>query len=288
MKLKKSLFFVSSFVFLLCSCNNGEAVSKLQNENDSLKVVNKQQGKILDDLTSTIVEVSSTLDSLNQEENAIKIKMQEGGFLTKKQLLANLSDFKTKVENYKLKLAELEKQLSGRNDQLAKMNNIINFLSQELEKKEATIKQLQSEIAQKNTDIKRLSSEITDLGTTIGNLKEENDNQRETISKQESSLNTVYYIIGTSKELKEKKLLTGGFLQKKKIDISGIDQSLFNKVDVRKLNEIEINSKSAKVLTPNPKESYSIEKVSKNSCKLVIHDSSKFWNVTNILIIMKD
>ena len=93
--------------------------------------------------------------------------------------------------------------------------------------------------------------------------------------------------MGTKKELKELGLLTGGFLKKTKVDFSKIDKSLFKSVDIRETEKIDIPAKNATVMTPQPSDSYRIDKVYKNNV-LTITNPEKFWGVSDFVIIEID
>ena len=72
--------------------------------------VNEQQRQVLDDLTASLVEVSSSLDSIAVGEGALR-DATEGPVLTKRQMLENLATFKETLAQNKERLAELERQL---------------------------------------------------------------------------------------------------------------------------------------------------------------------------------
>ena len=90
--------------------------------------------------------------------------------------------------------------------------------------------------------------------------------------------------IGTKKELTSQGLLSGGFLQKKRVNHDAINKDMFTKVDIRTFTEVTINSSNPKILTQMPASSYRIEK-GKGSSILYILDPTAFWSVSNYLII---
>ena len=111
--------------------------------------------------------------------------------------------------------------------------------------------------------------------------------QQETISSQDASIHTAYVKIGTKKELKQEGLLTGGFLKKSKVDFTKVDKSLFKPVDIRNTDKITISAKEAKIVTPQPTDSYRIDKVYKDLV-LTITNPDKFWGVSDFVIIQID
>ena len=101
-------------------------------------------------------------------------------------------------------------------------------------------------------------------------------------------MNTGYYIFGTSKELKEAKVVTGGFISSPKILKESIDKSIFIKIDIRDVKEIPVYAKKAKVLSDQPKDSYTIAKDANSQVVIKINDYKKFWSLGQFLIIQVD
>jgi chromosome segregation ATPase len=270
----------------LTGCGGGKG-GNWENERDSVMNVNEQQRQVLDDLTATLVEVSSSLDSIAVGEGMLR-ESNEGPVLTKRQMLDNIAAFKETLAANKERLAELERQLAGRSDELAKLGRIVKHLNEELAAKEARINQLEEELQSANANIDRMRSEMNDMTTTIGSQQDEINTQRETMQTQDAALNTAYYIIGTKRELKDKGLVSGGnIFKKKKVNYGSIDEALFEKIDIREVTELTIPSKKVKVLTEMPEDAYTITN-NGNSSVLRITNVSRFWGVSNFLIIQID
>ena len=68
---------------------------------------------------------------------------------------------------------------------------------------------------------------------------------------------------------------------------SNIMYSYFTKADKRTLNEVNLHSKKAKVLTNHDKRSYSLENVG-GIMVLKIYDQDLFWQTTNYLVVQVD
>ena len=281
--MKKVLVFVGlAVVAAFMSCGN--ETERLKNANDSIENVNNQQKEILYDLTETLVEVTTSLDSIAAGEGLLK-KGGEGSTLTRQQVIDNLNTFKQMLAENRAKLSEMEKQLSKRSDQIGKLSALIKHLNAELDEREATITKLEEVISQKNATIKDLQETLEVKEMAINDMEEENTRQREQLSRQDESQNAVYFTFGTSHELKDRGLLKGGFMKKNKVDFAAVDKSLFTKADRRQLAEIALPGKSARVMSGQPQDSYTIEETGKGTCRLVITNKDRFWNVSNVLII---
>lgn len=281
--MKKTVFVMClGCAAMMLSC--GHETEKMKITNDSLASVNLEQQAVLEDLTETLVEVSASLDSIAIGEGMLK-RGGEGRKLTRQEIMANISSFKQMLAENREKLDKMQKLLSQRDDKIGKLSALITHLTNELDEREATIAQLQGVISDQKTTIEDLTATVEKDKATIGEMEEENVQQREQLSKQDMELNAVYYIVGSSKELKEKGLLKGGFLKKNKADFSKVDKALFTKADKRQLTEIAIPSKSAKVMSGQPENAYEIVVKDKQSCTLRITNKDRFWSAANLLII---
>lgn len=283
----KKILIIVALATAFTACGGGGGNGNWQEERDSILNVNEQQRQVLDDLTSSLIEVSASLDSIAVGEGMLR-DANEGPVLTKQQMLENIAAFKETLAQNKARLAELEQSLAGRNEQLTKLSNVVKYLNGELEAKEARIAQLEEELKSANADIGRMRDEMVGMSTTIGSLQEENEQQRQAIESQDASLNEGYYIMGTSRELKNKGLTSGGNLfKKKRVEFDNIDKSLFVKIDIRNTTQLNIPSKKAKILTGAPADSYTITH-NGDSSVLQISNPTRFWSVSRYLIIEID
>jgi chromosome segregation ATPase len=284
--MKKLLVFMglaSMAAFMSC----GNETEKLRNAKDSVENVNAQQKDILYDLTETLVEVSTSLDSIAAGEGLLK-RTDEGKALTRQQVIENLNSFKQMLAENREKLSKMEQQLSQRNDQIGKLSALIKHLNNELDEREATIARLEEVIKDQKSTIRDLESVVESSKIAITEMEEENVRQREQLSQQDTEMYTVYFTFGTKRELKDRGLLSGGFLKKKKADMGNVDKSKFSKADRRMMTEIQLPSGDAQVMSGQPADSYDFyeKEGDENSCILKITNPKRFWNTSDVLIIM--
>ena len=287
-----SIIAISLIVLLSCGGNT----SGVSSETDSLRLVNKQQQELLDNLTSTVVELSANLDSIKKEEGFITKGVDENGSpLSKKAIMAKLDGLKIMVDEKKSQLVDLEEKVNSTNGDIRKLKSVIEFLNSELAQKDRIIDELKAELSTKNADIKKLASrlsakeeEVIGLNSEVQEKDYQLQEKEDQIQDQSSILNEVFYLIGTKTDLKKMGLISGtGLLQKKKVNLSNIDKSLFKKSDMRTLGEIEIPApvKKIEIMTGNPKSAYSIEKVDESRSILRISNPESFWGTLKFLIV---
>ena len=292
MDLKKSVYFF--FVLFLCfvsfSCGHSNLSKELTAERDSLIKVNQQQNEALTEITSTIAQVSVTLDSIAKHEQILYSNRDiEGRVLSRKKILENLSFFENLLTEKSKEMKAMEESLSNKDGNIRKFQIMIDYLVNEIDKKNENIRVLRRELERKNGNIailtdklSSLKNDVLTLDDTISMLQE----KTETFSEQEKKINEVYYTIGTKKDLIARGLLSSrGLFAKKRIDYSSLDTSMFVKADMRFLKQLIIVGKEPQILTNVVSTSYTLTENGRDSYILKIIDSISFWSVSKYLII---
>lgn len=279
--------FLLALTSLVSSCKDDNRMQEMmQARIDSLETTNASQASQLKDITDFMTVVSEGLDSIAEQEQLLMDSGRgvEGGKLTKEQLRENLKAFAALLERQRNRISELEDSLTSRGRSMASLRNVITYLNQQLDEKNNTIASLQASLNNKNVDIQKLRKQVTNLATAKEELEETVKNQGEALVVQSDVINEGYVKIGTKKELKQAGLLSGGFLSKKKLDVSKFQNGGFQKVDIRNFTEINIPSEKIKILTQMPESSYYITE-NDNSSTLKILNPTVFWSVSNYLVI---
>lgn len=292
MDLKKSVYFF--FVLFLCfvsfSCGHSNLSKELTAERDSLIKVNQQQNEALTEITSTIAQVSVTLDSIAKHEQILYSNRDiEGRVLSRKKILENLSFFENLLTEKSKEMKAMEESLSNKDGNIRKFQIMIDYLVNEIDKKNENIRVLRRELERKNGNISiltdklsSLKNDVLTLNDTISMLQE----KTETFSEQEKKINEIYYTIGTKKDLIARGLLSSrGLFAKKRIDYSSLDTSMFVKADMRFLKQLIIVGKEPQILTNVVSTSYTLTENGRDSYILKIIDSISFWSVSKYLII---
>ena len=284
--MKKIAYYLvaATIIVMATSCNGGSASMKEQL--DSLQTAYEQRDAEYNELNDYLGVIATGLDSISLQEGQL-LKNDESPTLNREQIKKNLDAYKQTLENQRQRIAVMEKKLQTNQKYSAHLRSIIATMKQQLAQKDEEIANLRKLVDDKNTDIAKLKE-------NVANLRQHNEmqagliaSQAETISSQDASMHTAYIKIGTKKELKELGLLTGGFLKKTKVDFTKIDKSLFKAVDIRNADKIDIPAKKAKVMTPQPEDSYRIDQVHK-SLVLSVINPDRFWGVSDFVIIQID
>lgn len=208
--------------------------------------------------------------------------------------ISNKERIKQNLETYKLILKQqherinlLESKLKSNNTPLTKkMRHTIAALKQQLNEKNAAIVELTEELTRRNFDIQNLKQHVVRLNTNVEELKKINKNQEEALITQSDMMNDGYVIIGNKNKLKAAGVLvSGSILKKSKLDMSKMNISAFEKIDIRKITSFTIPGKNVEILSQAPKNSYQINNNDNGTSTLVIVSPSDFWSISKYLVI---
>lgn len=283
-KLLKSIsifFFIPVCILSSCAGKNGKGANS-DSDIDSILVENRQ-------LNSFISALSASIDSIALQEGYILDSSDRDGIKvpTRIQVMENLSLFKDLVERQRRNIEMLQDSLQDLSSASSgKIRKIISFYKKQLDEKDRMIAQLEEELDNKNADISKLSDRISSLSNDVSDLSLRNKEQEEALKVQDNIINECYVITGTKKELQKAGILSSsGIFKKKQLNVSNFNPDVFNKVDIRNFTEVVINGKKPEILTQMPADSYSLEKIDKDSYILRILDPTLFWSVSNYLVI---
>lgn len=198
------------------------------------------------------------------------------------------------LEERRQRLDELEAKLAKQKGENATLSRTIKTLKSQIADQQTQIATLTNQLAQANIRINELDSANRGLNQRVENLNADVQtatNERniadEKARQADNKANECFFVMGTKKELKDHKILEGGFLRKTKVTKGDFDTAYFTTADKRTLTSIPTHSKKAQVMTSQPKNSYQI--VDENGQKVVkITDPSRFWQRSNFLVIQVD
>jgi len=285
--MKKIAYYVvaATIIVMATSCNGGSASMKEQL--DSLQTAYEQRNADYNELNEYLGVIATGLDSIALQEGQI-LSPGESPSLNRDQIKKNLDAYKQTLQNQRQRIDAMEKKLKTNQKYSAHLRSIIATMKQQLAQKDEEIANLSKLVDDKNMDIAKLKENVQ-------TLQQRNEmqaglivSQAETITSQDASIHTAYIKIGSKEELNNLGLRTKKFLGKAKADYTKFDKSLFNAIDIRESGQINIpNAKKAKLLTPQPEDSYRIDKADK-SMVLTITNPEKFWAVSDFVIIQND
>lgn len=287
--MKKVLIATTLCTAMLASCvQNSAEYKKLQAENDSLKIENTRANAEMDEILNTLNEVEADIQSIRDAENYLNIQQQSGDLnqSSRERIKENMQLISETLKRNKQQISELEEKLKKSGIQSEALRKTISRLSSELDQKANMIVALQEDLAKKNVKIQELDATIASLNEDVENLSTTTAAQSEKLKEQDKALHTAYYCFGTSKELKDQKILSGGGLfSKSKVLQAGFNKDYFISVDIREVKEIPLFAGKAKLKSNHPEGSYEFVEDEEGNLTLVITDAQAFWSLGKYLVI---
>jgi len=284
MKILKVL--AATFLLITASVNFSSCGDKEKEPNplaDSLSKENSNLGgkltekeAALQEFVGAFNEIQENLNTIKEKEKIVTSASSSGDVKNKQdQIKEDIQAIYDLMAKNKNRIGALSKKLKDSNLKLEGMSLMIENLQNSMNLKDV-------EIADLKTKVESLHIELTNLTTNYKAVEDESAQKTE-------ELNTAYYAIGTSKELKEKNVITreGGFIgigktHKVKEDFN---KEYFTKVNIEQATTVNIGAKKAKILTTHPKGSYKI--VGENPVeKIEIINHKEFWSASKYLVVI--
>ncbi len=283
----KKLLLLLACVGFFSSCGDMKKNQSLKAENDSLNIALAERDAELESIMAAFNEVQEGFRLINEAEN--RVDLQAGsveGASAAQKIRDDIRFISEKLQSNRTRIAELEEQLNNSKYASAQLKKTIAGFKQELEAKSQQIETLQTELASKNIRIAELDDAVARLSKDISDLKADNEVKAALVQAQDKALNAAWFVFGTNSELKEQKIVTKKFLQKKKVlENEDFNKNYFTQIDIRKDKEIKLYSKDAKLLTSHPDGSYEFIKDKKGTLTLKILNPNSFWSISRYLVI---
>lgn len=280
----KKLWVIFLVIGLIVSCTNvkeSKEYKELQAQRDSLIMQSSDADHEVVEMMAVISEVEANFERIREAEKYISTQSVQDGEMSqsaKDRVSENFKMINEILQRNKTQLEELNKKYSGSSREVTAMKNTISRLNREMQESSARLAELQSELALKDEQIAQLSQDITALAI-------EAEQQSTTILEQDRTLNTAYYVFGTVSELKDQKILTGGFLQATRVMQDTFNKDYFLTIDIREVTEIQLYSSKGKLWSNHPDGTYEFVKGSDGNLVFQITDTQRFWSLTKYLII---
>ncbi len=281
---------------MMTACVGGKT-EQLQKERDSLAELSSSQALTISEVNGTLGEISMMMDSINMQEDALFLTNNDGQEVqnSRERIRGNIKNFEEMLKRQKARIAELEGKLDDSNAETAHLKNIIQLMKSQLEQKDLEIQDLRAQLDKSNKNVLELRQNVSSLNAITQTQRSQITSQQETIESQEEALsaqdmmlNQGFVLVASKRELKDMGIRTGGNLFKKsKTNLSNLPTGRFREVDIRNFTQLNIQGQKVSLLSPAPASSYSLIKEG-SGYRLVIHDPSSFWSISNYLVIQAD
>ena len=272
-------------VALLASCVSRQVVVEAESRSDSLEqLVVSAKDSLINAVFADINAISENLALIKSRENLITVAGEAEGGRRPVEEISNdikaidrlLRENRSKIESLQRSAALLRKA-NLRIDGLEKM---IADMNRQLAEKKTEVEQLRESLVRMGDEVKSLTEEVAVRSAEVENLSGEK-------VELQNQLNTVYYIVGAEKELRDAQIINKqGFIGRTLTVGRNSNFDSFTMADSRLLSEVPVGQKKATLVTSHPEGSYElVTDANKVVEKLIITDPVRFWESSKILII---
>jgi predicted nucleic acid-binding Zn-ribbon protein len=270
-----------------CGKKKEQQILDLQEKNVRLQAEYEKKDSMLNELFVSINDIERNLSDITAREKLIteapsdekRMNMDVRDKIVDEIILIN-----NIMEENKKRLASLQDQLKKSNTKISSLEETIKMLTVRLEEKEM-------ELASLKEQLMKLNFTIETLNATVDTLREETTSQSKVISQQDAmigEMNTVWYVIGTKKELEEKGIIekAGGLFSGEMVMSEMINPDYFTTTDMRTLSKIPFDGSKATLVTVHAEGTYRLLQENEMYTGIEILDAKEFWKSSRFLVIM--
>ncbi|MBD5358468.1 MAG: hypothetical protein HDR88_16025 [Bacteroides sp.] len=287
--MKKSIIIMGIGALMLASCSGTD--KKLAE--DSVRIAElsaeyAEASSFNDSLMLLMGDIYTGLDSINMQEGLLYNMGAGEGMDRRAEIRQNLANIKARLAANKQLLDQMEAKLKNTGKENSVLSKTITQLKDRIAKQDTKIAQLENDLASARQQIDTLTNKVAVAQQQVQVETEAKEAAEAATVAAENAANTVYYAIGTNKELKKNGLLEKKFLGQTKVLKGEFNESYFTKADKRTLSTIPTGSKKVKIWTNMPEDSYELVENEDKIKTLKITNPKEFWSMTSFLVIQVD
>lgn len=255
----------------------------LQTENDETR---ERYATAVDDIAA----IQDSLNSIvlgDEAAHLIPSGLEAEQGLTRAQgdrALERIAVIKAGIQRTKDRIEKLDADLKARGVKIAGLQRMVTNLKKSVAEKEEAVAQL-------TTQVNDLQGRVTGLTAEVEQKDQAIQEKDTTIEDKRRQIGTVYYVIGTKKQLTDSGVLVarGGVLgMGKTLEPTGnMDDGRMTAIDTDHETTIRISSDKDKVeiVSAQPPSSYVLEEVGENQTELRIVNPEEFRKVKHLVIL---
>lgn len=276
----------AALVSLVSSCGNSrtQLVAESDRQRDSLTRIVEAKDSLINAVFADINAITENLAWIKSRENLITVSEDpENGRRPVEEINSDIAAIDRLLIENREKITSLRNtaaQLRKANLRIDGLEKMITDLNGQLEEKKSEIGALRDELA-------RMDSRVATLTETVNEQTEQVETLNDQNLELENRLNTVYYIVGSEKELRDAQIINKqGFIGRTLTVGEHGSMESFTQADSRLLLEVPVGHRRVTIVTSHPEGSYElVQGADKMIEKLRITDPVRFWESSKILIV---
>ncbi|MBK9176358.1 MAG: hypothetical protein IPM46_08460 [Flavobacteriales bacterium] len=200
----------------------------------------------------------------------------------RKKVVRDLQLMNGLMQESRDRIAELTKRLDRSKIEASGLRKKLKELDAMLASRDSSISIMKDGLLAKDFQIEQVNTQLTAMELEVA--------KREAfIEQQTNEMNAAWYVVGTSKELEERGVVTrtGGIIGiGKTAHMSGeVQQGEFKQVDARQVTRVPLSAKKARLVSEHPKDSYAMVEEGDLFAYLEIKDPASFWKLSRYMVV---
>ena len=286
----KNILLLAGITMLMISCGPDyiTEVERMMRERDSLMAQYDAKDSVINGYMQDIAEIQTSIEGLTAQEEMLNREGANNPEISqdaKTRIMGDIEGIRQMIDQNKKKLSDLQSRVRKSNVKVAELEKMIGSLNSQLAVRDSSINSL-------NENIFALNGKITTMQSEIDTMITDNARKAAEITDKTTKLHTAYYTVGDYKTLRDKKVLAkqGGFLGlgKAKTMVPDFNREAFTQIDFTSTKTIQLNTKSAKLLSTHPTGSYNLLSENKKVTAIEITDPEKFWQASKYLVVVTE
>lgn len=268
--------------FASCNTNNGKS-DDMQYQIDSLQHIIDGRDAELNDLMGIVSDVQEGIRCINEAEQRVTVAEGNAERANQREIIReNMQYIQDAMAQNRQTISKLQEKLKASSIHSDKLQKTIAQLQAQIEQQGARLQELEASLAEKNIVIASQGVQIDSLTNDVQNLTAESAAKQQTLDQQDKDLHKAWFVFGTKTELKTQKILKDGEVLRD----GSFNQDYFTEIDIRYDKVVRFYSKSAKILTSHPADSYQLVRDAQKQYELHIVNPDKFWSVSKYLVVL--
>ncbi len=279
----RSIALLLATPFLLAACEEPDPTASaeykgLATEKADVDAALAERDSSLNVLFGSFNRISDNLRTIREKQGLIGKLKQEG---------EPSEDMEQRIM---ADLQAIDALLTENKELIARMRKDAKASAGAIEALKRTVDELERTVAEQDTEIGSLKEQLASANSSLASLIDMYRDKEQVVENQRTELNTGFYVIGSTKELKANGIVTqegglAGIGAVKKLNPGALGDGYFKRIDITQTLEMPILAKKARLLTTHPPGSYRLDG---GADKLVITDPKAFWGASKYLVVITD
>lgn len=271
--------------FMLVACQSGPTEGEMAARAETAQLRSELQGRdsLIGEMALSFDDIEKNIALMDEREKLLGTGTEgELNMDKRKKIVRDIQLMTGLLQESRDRIADLTKRLDKSKIDAGSLRKKLKALDLMLASRDSSINTMKEGLLARDFQIEQVNQQLTAMELEVA--------KREAfIEQQTNEMNAAWYVVGTSKELEERGVVTstGGFIGiGKTAQMNGdVTNNEFKEVDVRQMTRIPLGVKKAHLVSEHPKNSYQIVEEGDELAYLEIKDPAAFWKLSRYMVV---